>query len=179
MEEENPVKEHLFEYIKKSEKKFNQLFAEEKSNIIIDDLINYCYDTIDPKNTENLSILATGILHYTLTNAMIPSNRKVEFHGVQTDIVIPNVKTLEKDPKKALIIHIPKTINKSSIEKDIQNLEKIQPENQNIWVVLTQDLGLKNKSFFIKKRNNFENIVFEIANFINFQGNSKLKILKI
>lgn len=179
MEEENPVKEYLFEHIKKSEKKFNQLFAQEKSNVIIDDMINHCYDKIDPKNIEGLSILATGILHYTLTNAMIPSNRKVEFQGTRIDIVIPDTKTLEKDPKKALIIYIPRTINKSSIEKDIQNLEKVQPEKQNIWVVLTQDLGLKNKSFFIKKRNNFVNILFEIANFVNVQGNNKLKILKI
>jgi len=180
MEEENPVKEFLFEYIKNSEKKFHQLLAQEKSNEIIDEIVSYCYDKIPNQNKEeNLSVLATGILHYMLTNTMIPSNRKVECKGIQVDIVIPDLKTLEKDPKKTLIIYLPKTVNQKSIEENIQKLEKIQPEKHNIWVVLTKELRLESRSYFVQKEGNFSNMIFDIANFVNVQGNNKLKILKI
>ena len=180
MEEENPVKKHLFEYIKKSEKKFQRLFTQETPNIIIKDIMNYCLDKIPQENKEeHISVLATGILHYILTNTMISSNRKVEFQGIQIDIVIPNLKTLEKDPKKAIIIYIPKTVNKKFIKKGILQLEKIQPEKKNIWLVLSKELNLDNKNFQIQKNGNFSEIIFDIANFVNVQDTNKLKILKI
>ena len=180
MEEENPIKEQLFEYIKNSEIKISKLLSQEKPNIIIKDIMNYFLDEIPQEGKEeHLAVLTTGILHYILTNTMIPSNRKVEFRGIQIDIVIPNLKTLEKDPKKALIIYIPKTENKKSIENQVLQLEKIQPEKQNIWIVSSNKLALKNKNFLIQKEGNFSDIIFDIANFVNVQGNNKLKILKI
>jgi len=180
MEEESPIKENLFEYIKKSEKKIQELLSQKKMSVIIEDIISSCYDKVTQKNKdENLAVLATGILHYMLTNAMITSQRKIEFQGISLDIVIPDLKTLEKDPKKSIIIHIPETSNKILIKEKIELLECIQPEKQNIWLVLNEDLGFKNKTFEIKKGGSFTNIIFEIVNFVNVQGNDKFKILKI
>ena len=180
MEEENPIKEYLFEYIKKSEKKFQKLFSQEKMHLIIQDILDSCYDKASFENKEeNLGILATGILHYMLTNAILNSQRKVEFQGIQVDIVIPDLKTLEKDPKKSLIICIPKTSDKKTILEKLQMLEKIQPEKQNIWLILTQDRGFQNKTYVVEKSGNFSNIVFDIAKFANVQGSNKFKILKI
>ena len=178
--EENHLKEYLFEYIEKSEKKFRVLFSQEKMNVVIDDILNSCYDRFTKENKdENLGILATGILHYMLTNTMIASQRKVEHQGIKVDIVIPDLRTLEKDSKKSLLICIPKTSDKVSIREEIEELKKIQPENQNIWLVLTQDHGFENKTFVIQKGENFSNIIFDIANFVNIQGNNKFKILRI
>ena len=102
MEEENPIKEYLFEHIKKSEQKFQKLFSQEKINEIIENILDACYDKASEENKEeNVGILATGIMHYMLTNTMITSQRKVEFNGIQIDIVIPDLKTLKKDPKKS------------------------------------------------------------------------------
>ena len=181
MEESNPIKEILFDYIKKSEKKFQQLFSQTKLDDIINDILKNCYDKISPpkNNEEGLGILATGILHYMLTNTMICSQRKVEWKGLEIDIVIPDLKTLEKDPKKTLVILIPKTLDKNSIKEKLENLSIIQPEKKNIWMVLSKDLGF-DKTYEIKKENSsFSNIIYDIAKFVNLQGENKFKILKI
>jgi len=181
-EESNPVKEYLFNYIEKSEKRFQDLFSQTKMDEIIGDILGNCYHKTALMNNkeESLGVLATGILHYMLTNAMLPSQRKVEHQGVEIDIVIPDLKTLEKDPKKTLIICIPKTLDKYTIKKKLIHLQKIQPEKQNIWFVLTQDLGFENKTYVIQKEeSSFSSIIYDIAQFVNIQGENKFKILRI
>ena len=129
---------------------------------------------------ESLGILATGLLHYLLTNATISSQRKIEYDGIQIDIVIPDLKTLQIDPKKTLIICIPKTIDKTSIEQKLDQLQKIQPIKDNIWLVITKKLDFQNKTYVIEKDNaSFSKIIYDIAQFVNVQGQSKFKILRI
>ena len=180
-EQSNPIKEYLFNYIKKSEKRFQQLFSKTKMDEIINDILDNCYDKVAlmENKEENLGVLATGILHYMLTNAMLTSQRKVEHSGIEIDIIIPDLKTLEKDPKKTLIICIPQTLDKNTISEKLKQLQTIQPEKQNIWLVLTQDLGF-DKTFVIQKeKSSFSNIIYDIAKFVNIQGQSKFKILRI
>ena len=180
-EELHPVKEFLFEYIKKSEKKLQELLTQTKMDEVIDVILENCYykaSLMDEKE-ESVGVLATGILHYMLTSTMLASQRKVEHQGIDVDIVIPDLKTLEQDPKKTLVISIPKTLDKRTILEKLDQLQTIQPEKQNIWLVLSQDLGFENKTFVIQKECNFSTIIFEIAQFVNVQGNSKFKILKI
>lgn len=180
-EESHPVKEYLFEYVKKSDKKFQELFSQGKMNEVIDKILDECYYKVSlmDNKEENLGVLATGIMHYMLTNAMLASQRKIEHKGIEVDIVIPDIKTLDQDPKKTLVIFIPKTKDKKRIIEKLNKLNSIQPENQNIWLVLTQDLGFENKTFVIQKDSSFSNIVFEIAQFVNVQGENKFKILRI
>jgi hypothetical protein len=178
-EEPHPVKEYLFNYIQNSEEKFQQLFSQTKMDKIINDIVENCYEITQDKE-DNLGVLATGILHYMLTNAMLASQRKVQHQGIEVDIVIPDIKTLEKDPKKTLIILIPKTSDKKVIQEKLKELQKIQPENQNIWLVLARDLGCDNKTFVISKEGeDFSKIIFDIAQFVNVQGQNKFKILRI
>lgn len=180
-EEINPIKEYLFEYINQKEKKFQKLFAQTKMSDIINDILENCFDKISlmKNDKNNLGVLATGILHYMLTNAMISSQRKVEHNGVEIDIVIPDLKTLEKDPKKTLLIYIAKTLDKSIIKEDIKKLEKIQPEKQNIWIVSNQDVEF-DKTYALQKENSsFSNIIYDIGKFVNLQGHNKFKILRV
>jgi len=180
-EQSNPTKEYLFSYIKKSEKRFQQLFSKTKMAEIINDILDNCYDKVAlmENEEENLGVLATGILHYMLTNAMLTSQRKVEHSGIEIDIVIPDLKTLEKDPKKTLIICIPQTLDKNTISEKLKQLQTIQSEKQNIWLVLTEDLGF-DKTFVIQKeKSSFSNIIYDIAKFVNVQGQSKFKILRV
>jgi len=181
MEESNPVKEYLFSHIEKSGKKFQPLFSETKMDEIINDILNNCYYKVAlmENKEESLGVLATGILHYMLTNAMLTSQRKVEYQGVEIDIVIPDLKTLEKDPKKTLIICIPKTLDKNIIAKKLGQLQNIQPEKQNIWLVLSQDLGFDKTYVIQKEKSSFSNIIYDIAKFVNVQGHSKFKILRV
>jgi hypothetical protein len=179
-EESNPIKEYLFGYIEKSEKRFSDLFSQTKMDEIINDILDSCYSKVSlmDNKEESLGILAIGILHYMLTNAGLNSQRKVEYQGIEVDIVLPDLKTLEKDSKKTLIICIPKTLDKNIIKEKLEQLHKIQPEKQNIWLVLSEDVGF-DKTYVIQKENTFSKIIFDIAQFVNVQGQNKFKILRV
>lgn len=181
-EEPNPIKDFLFDYLKKSEKRIQELTSQSKFTEIIDDVLENCYDRVIlmGEKEESLGILAIGLLHYLLTNALVSSQRKIEYDGIQIDIVIPNLKTLKIDPKKTLIICIPKTIDKNTIEQKLDQLQKIQPVKDNIWLVITKKLYFQNKTYVVEKKNaSFSKIIYDIAQFVNVQGQSKFKILRI
>ncbi len=181
-EEPNPIKDYLFDHLSKSEEKIQKLIIDKKFSKIIDDVITNCYDKIITlgEKDESVGVLATGLLHYLLTNALINSQRKVEYQGIEIDIVIPDIKTLEKDPKKTLLICIPKSSNKKIIEEKISQLDKIQSEKDNIWVVLSKQIPIEKKSFVLSKENNtFSKIIFDIAQFSNVSGTNKFKILRM
>ena len=180
-EESNPIKDHVFNYIKKSNT-IEKLIPVKKFDVIINEIIENCYDKIIlmDKKEEAIGILATGILHYLLTNALLNSQRKVDYQGMELDIVIPDIRTLEKDAKMTLLILIPKSSDKKIINEKILQLRKIQPTKENIWVVLSEDISIDCKSFVLSKGNNsFSKIIFEIAQFSNVGRSNKFKILRI
>ncbi|MCA9828395.1 MAG: hypothetical protein KC444_08445 [Nitrosopumilus sp.] len=180
-EEANPVKEFLFAHIEGSQT-IPRLIAERKFDEVIKEVTSNCYGKIVSmgKKDESIGVLAIGLLHYLLTNALITSQRKVEHDGVEIDIVVPDLKTLEKDPKKTLLICIPKSSDTTTINQKIAQMEKIQPEKENIWVVLSENIQVGKKSFVLSEENNtFSRIIFDIAQFANVGGSSKFKILRI
>jgi len=180
-EEINPIKDLLFDYIEKSNNITN-LIRKKKFDVIINEIIENCYDKIIlmDKKEEAVGILATGILHYLLTNALLNSQRKVDYQGIELDIVIPDIRTLEKDAKMTLLILISKSSDKKIINEKIIQLRKIQPIKENIWAVLSEDISIDCKSFVLSKENNsFSKIIFEIAQFSNVSGSNKFKILRI
>ena len=180
-EESNPIKDHLFEYIKKSNT-IAKLISEKKFDVIINEIIENCYNKIIlmDKKDKAVGILATGILHYLLTNALLSSQRKVDYQGTELDIVIPNIKTLDKDAKMTLLILIPKSSDKKIIDEKIAQLTKIQPIKENIWVVLSDNVSIDCRSFVLSRENDsFSKIIFEIAQFSNVGKSNKFKILRI
>jgi len=180
-DEVNPIKDYLFNYIKKSNN-IENLIHEKKFDVIINEIIENCYDKVIlmDKKEEAVGILATGILHYLLTNALLNSQRKVDYQGMELDIVIPDTRTLEKDAKMSLLILIPKSSDKKIIDEKILQLRKIQPTKENIWVVLSEDISINCKSFVLSKENNsFSKIIFKIAQFSNVGGSNRFKILRI
>ena len=180
-DEVNPIKDYLFEHIEKSNS-IENLIHEKKFDVIINEIVENCYDKVIlmDKKEEAVGILATGILHYLLTNALLSSQRKVDYQGMELDIVIPDTRTLEKDAKMTLLILIPKSSDKKIIDEKISELRKIQPTKENIWVVLSEDISIDCKSFVLSKDNNsFSKIIFEIARFSNVGGSNKFKILRI
>ena len=180
-DEVNPIKDYLFEHIEKSNS-IENLIHEKKFDVVINEIVENCYDKVIlmDKKEEAVGILATGILHYLLTNALLSSQRKVDYQGMELDIVIPDTRTLEKDAKMTLLILIPKSSDKKIIDEKISELRKIQPTKENIWAVLSEDMSIDCKSFVLSKDNNsFSKIIFEIARFSNVGGSNKFKILRI
>ena len=143
-EESNPIKDYLFDYIKKSEEKIQKLIAEKKFAEIIDDVITNCYDKVITIGTkeESVGVLATGLLHYLLTNALINSQRKVECQGIELDIIIPDIKTLENDPKKTLLICIPKSSNNIFPYSDSPGARAFQNLTIELIQKIEQDVAL-------------------------------------
>jgi len=179
-EEPNQIKDFLFDYLKSE--KTQDLVSQLKFTEIINDVLENCYDKVISmgEKEESLGVLATGLLHYLLTNALVSSQRKIECNGIPIDIIIPNLKTLEIDPKKTLIVCIPKTIDRNTIEQKLDQLQKIQPIKDNIWLVITKKLDFQNKTYVIEKKNaSFSKIIYDIGQFVNVQGQSKFKILRI
>ena len=180
-EQSNPVKDYLFEYIEKNEN-INQLISQKKFDEIINQIVRDSYEKILNLQEKDvaLSTLATGILHYLLTNALLESQRKITINDFELDIVIPNMKTLEKDPKMALVIYIPKSTDENHILEQINHIKNIQPISDNIWLVLSKKLNLGLKTFVLNNQeNSFSKIIFEIAQFSNVNGDNKFKILRI
>ncbi len=180
-DESNPIKDYLFEYIKNSST-IQELIKGKKFDQVINEIIKNCYDKIVLMDSKDVAVgvFATGILHYLLTNALLNSQRKIEYNELELDIVIPDIKTLEKDPKMTLLICIPKSSDKEIIDEKISQLENIQPIKENIWLVLSENIQTDKKSFVVSKENSsFSKIIFEIARFSNVGGANKFKILRI
>lgn len=181
MEEENPIKKYLFDYLKKNENIIQHLLSKQKYSEIIEKAVLDCYDAITKENKhENIGTFATGLLHFLLTNVLINSQRKINVKGVEIDIVIPDATTLEKDPKKTLVIHIAKINDLKQIEQKIKDIQGIQPEKKNIWLVTAENINIQNQRYTVNKSNNtFSKIIYDIAQFVNVNGESKFKILRI
>ena len=181
-EEANPIKDYLFDFINNSQE-IPELIKSKKFDEVINIVTENCYDKIismKEDKDEAIGILATGLLHYLLTNALITSQRKVELNKTEIDIIIPDLKTLENDKKKTLLVCIPKSSDIKIINEKISQLEEIQSEKENIWLVLSKEIQTDKKSFVLSKENNsFSKIIFEIGKFSNIGGTSKFKILRI
>lgn len=183
MSEASPIKEILYEQINSiTEQKIQAEISKNDAADMIRHIVNDCY----PKITnlyggqhENLEAFAESLMHYLLTNALIPSQRKVALKSVEIDIVIPDVRTLVSSPKDALVIFFPKTNNVDTILESLKRIETIQPIRENIWLVQKAGLGLQYKTYEIDNGCSFSSIIRDINTFCTSKTQSKFKIFKV
>ena len=183
MDTESPVKDILYHEIKKiNEYKIQLEISKKNSSKIIDEIISNCYPKIQKITSniaEDLGIFAESLMHYLLTLAMIPSQRKISQKGIEIDMVIPDLKTLNSNPQDTLIIMFAKSKEKNFIKKRILDLEKIHPVNENIWIVLHENIELMKKTFQINNTTNSLNkILNDINEFFSSRKQNKFKIIK-
>lgn len=126
----------------------------------------------DPTEEEE-SRLLIGLLHYTLTARMIPSQRKVEFDSVEVDIVIPDLRRLRKAPDRALLICVP-GLRHASLELQVRSMESIQPVPENIWYVTNMQVGARRYS---EEDGTICGMIQDIEEFLVSAGRSPLRIL--
>ncbi len=183
MNTNSPVKDILYQEIANISEDVIQLeISKNNSSKIISQIISKCTTKIQKISTsfdEDLGIFAEGLMHYLLTVSLIPSQRKISKNNVEIDIVIPDILTLNSNPKDSLIILFPKSKNENMIKKRISELERIQPIKENIWVVLHRNLQLKNQTYLIQNDDNsLKKILDDINKFCSSRKQSKLKIMK-
>jgi len=117
-----------------------------------------------------LSLLCESFLHFLLTTTSLPSQRKIMLNELEIDLVIPDIKTLYKDPKKTLIIKFDKN---SSTSEYIKKLEKIQKNKENIWLVSSIPLDINYRNYVLYKNKKECHTLFTInktidENYINY-----------
>ncbi len=179
------IKEILYEAITNYEEhKIVSDIAQGNSPETINTIYAECMpilENIEGEKSEKTISFAEGLIHYLLTIALIPSQRKASLNSVDVDVVIPDISTLSSSPQDAILIAFPKTSDLQSIKKRVIELTKIQPHKENIWIVLNNDLILDAKTYQVNHSNkeSFSNILNDIIWFTSNKKLSKLKIFKI
>lgn len=131
--------------------------------------------------------LAEALMHYLLAVLMIPSERKVVCDGIDIDLVIPTVKQLKFDPRRALVLFFPKRLDSDYIRNKTSNLSRAQPNMANIWLVFghyndTVADACKGFTVFVHDVNTpfrqFSGIINEIKKFVETNGIKSFKIFR-
>ena len=176
-EQIHKTKQILYKYIEQQGDYIKKLIHID-SKSAFQKIISACYDDVININDDidkNLGDFIEGTLHYLLTSAMIPSQRKITYDSVYLDIVIPNIKEL-KNPKNSLIIFISKTRNVLTIKHHLNLLKKIQPNN--IWIISNQVFSHNYKQYNINiNKNSVSEIIENIKYFIRNRHTNKFKIM--
>lgn len=101
------IKEILYNSIDNHSKYIVSDIAQGKSSEVIETICKECKDQLDKledNKSEISGTFAEGLMHYLLTTALIPSQRKITFNDVYVDVSIPDIKILGTSPQDALII---------------------------------------------------------------------------
>jgi len=183
MEEISPIKEILYNEIKKiPEKQIHELLYNDKYNILINNILTNVFpklETIDGKIFEKVGTLAEGLSHYIFTEMLIPTQRKIIHESVNIDIIIPNKKKLKTDPKNVIIIYFAKINDSEYIKKKINDIKKIQPYENNIWIVSYMKVNILCRNYILNQnKNTFSNLFKKIKKLMKNNKNSELKIFK-
>ena len=179
------IQEILYNAIRNyQEHKIISDIAQGDSPEAINAIYNECIpilEKIDGEKSVKTISFAEGLIHYLLTVALIPSQRKIMFSSVDVDVVIPDIQTLSSSPENALVIAFPKTSNPLSIKNRVTELTKIQLHKENIWFVLENELPLEVKTYKMdnSEKEPFMNIINDIIWFTSNRKQSKLKIFRI
>lgn len=145
----------------------------------------------DSNNFEKpLSILCESFLHFLLTTTSLPSQRKIMLNELEIDLIIPDIKTLYKDPKKTLIIIFYKD---SSTSEYIKKLDNIQKNKENIWLVSSTPLDINYRNYVLYENKeeyqtlftnnktideNYNNYLIDDKNEINNNNHNNIHNLK-
>ena len=137
-------------------------------------------DKLPVSRQEAMVSLAEGLTHYLLTLAMIPSQRKTSFQSVEIDVAVPDTRTLSSNPSEVVIIYFPKTDDVQTIKENVELLRKIQPSQENLWLVVYKPIQLDAKMYTLNKEDfSFSKIINDLIAFSSNKKQSRLKIFRI
>lgn len=180
--ESSPIKDILYDTINQiSESKIQSEISSGNKQKIIMEILQWCVPKItklDGGKHENFGAFAESLLHYLLTNALIPSQRKIIIKNTEIDIAIPDSRTLSSTPKDSLVLYFAKTNNIQTITESLARLENIQPHKDNIRIVAKAKLAIPYKTYDIDDASNFAAILDDIDGFLASRPQSKFRILR-
>src|SRR5918999_2817170 len=118
----------------------------DSSRRYIDIIMNQCITRLTSELVGNVSDIITAtlceaLLHFMFTISTLPSERKVAVRdGLTLDIVIPSLAILRRDPSRSVIIQFIK--DKRADLNKVRELEVLQPNPENIWLVSSRPLSI-------------------------------------
>jgi hypothetical protein len=126
---------------------------------------------------ETIAMLCEALLHFMLTICTLPSERKIKVKNDSVlDVIIPSLQSLKIKPDKSIIIQIIK--EKMKLNK-ISQLEFLQPNKENIWLISAKPLSkpTKYKTYSVFPNNQYSNIIIDIDNFLKETGDKSFRFL--
>jgi hypothetical protein len=134
-------------------------------------------DSLGENKTENYETFAESLMHYLLTNTLIPSQRKIIIDQIEIDIIIPDARTLKSSSNNTIIIVFPKTENIEAILQRLEKISTVQSKRENIWLVQKRSLGLPYNTYEIDGSHSFFDIIDDLK--MSGKTQSKFKIFKV
>lgn len=176
------IKEELYCAINEMEKQ--KIQKDVTSNIhssqkYVNLIMNRCIKRLIPGkvSTDHDKIIVTlgeAIIHFMLTICTLPSERKMGLDGkLVIDIIVPNLRKLKINPSKSIIIQFIK--ERHDLNK-ISHLHSIQPNNENIWLVLHKPLKTTIYKTYNISPDSFSKIIIDIHNFLEQSGDKSLRM---
>jgi hypothetical protein len=178
MDEPSPIKDLLYQTLQSiPENIIQQKIAQNPQSLMQEIFSKAGIDSLGENKTENYEAFAESLLHYLLTNALIPSQRKVTIDQIEIDIIIPDTRTLKSSSNDTIIIVFPKTDNTETILSRLEEISTIQPKIENIWLIQKTSLGLPYRTYEIDGSHSFFNIIDDLK--MSDKAQSKFKIFKV
>jgi hypothetical protein len=179
---DSPIKEILYRKIGEiSESRILKELSSGDKKAIVAEILHKCIPEIIKLGGdahENFGAFAESLTHYLLTNALIPSQRKITVKNTEVDVVIPDSHTLDVMPENSLILYFAKTSNKRDTLERLDKMQSIQPNKENIWVVSKTQLGIPYKTFDVDNVSSFATLLDDINFFLEIKPRPRFKIFK-
>lgn len=139
------------------------------------EIISRCTKSLGPEaDEETLVTLCEALLHFMLTAALLPSERKVSVQGAELDLVIPSIRTLGKSSGKSLVIQMVR----GDLFTKVKHAEYVQPHRENIWLVSAKPLQTAYRNYHLAYGEfRYVKIVSDISAFLLEKGDRGLKLL--
>ena len=179
MSESSPIKDALYTKVNDiGQKRIHQLLSNGEFLELFEKIYEPVINNIDGIDEyEKYGTLAESLTHYLFTEMLIPSQRKITFENIELDMIIPNTTELQKDSHNTIVILFVKTSNIEHVKQKIQNIQKIQKYDLNIWVISKDNLKIP-QSVYIMEKKSFSNFLKDAQNFIKTKKINKLNIFK-
>ena len=158
MSESSPIKDALYTKVNDiGQKRIHQLLSNGEFLELFEKIYEPVIDSIEGIDEyEKHGTLAESLTHYLFTEMLIPSQRKITFENIELDMIIPNTTELQKDSHNTIVILFVKTSNIEHVKQKIQNIQKIQKYDLNIWVISKDNLKIP-QSVYIMEKKSFSN----------------------
>jgi hypothetical protein len=129
---------------------------------------------------KTIAIFCEALLHFMLTICTLPSERKIQLKDdLVLDIIIPSLAILKTNPDKSIIVQI---IKENLGLNKISQLEFLQPNKENIWLISTKPLSTTTKYttysvFADGELHKYSNIMIDINNFLKETGDKSFRFV--